>query len=93
MSMARSAAKTRVRRPRISAMPPTSSSVATMGATTDAPGTPIWVKEAWVPAMVNSLNFCQPCAAKRNPAMTRRMVRAVVVKLDLFILQPLQPVG
>ena len=48
-------------------------------------GTPIWVKAAWVPAIVNSLNFCQPWAAKRKPAMTRRMVRAEVVRAGWFM--------
>ena len=38
-----------------------------------------------VPAIVNSLNFCQPWAAKRKPAMTRRMVRAEVVRAGWFM--------
>ena len=69
-------------------MPPTSSSVATTGATRLAAGTPICAKAAWVPAMVNSLNFCQPWAAKRNPVTMRRMVRAVVVSVGWFMGMP-----
>ena len=58
-----------------------------------AAGTPIWVKAAWVPAMVHSLNFCQPWAAKRKPRATRRMVRAVVVRRDWFMVRVSRSIG
>ncbi|GAB5078253.1 hypothetical protein ARTHROSP310_13940 [Arthrobacter sp. AD-310] len=38
-----------------------------------------------MPAMVHSLNFCQPWAAKRKPSTMRRAVRAVVVSRDWFM--------
>jgi hypothetical protein len=67
------------------AMPPASSSTAMAGAMTSAAGTPILAKDAWVPAMVHSLNFCHPWAANRKPRMMRRAARAVVVSRDWFM--------